>query len=33
MRLLKSLSHHFVMNIVVSVAIMATGHAVFYFLA
>ncbi len=30
MRLLKSLNHHLVINIAVSVIVMAVGHIVFY---
>lgn len=30
MGILKSLSHHIVLNIVVTVIVMATGHIVFY---
>lgn len=33
MKLLKSLSHHLVMNIVVTAVVIASGHAIFYFLA
>ncbi len=30
MKLLKSLNHHILMNIAVTVIVMATGHIVFY---
>ena len=33
MKLLKSLSRHLLMNVVVTVIVIATGHAVFYLLA
>ncbi len=33
MKLLKSLNHHILMNIAVTVIVMATGHIVFYLFA
>ncbi len=33
MKLLKSLNHHILMNIAVTVIVMATGHIVFYIFA